>query len=126
MKRTTSDIVMTVLKLIILSVITLYTAYCLFCIANVEPAYGVEVFVFVILVAASFYVNGGAFLASLVLFILSIVFKNAFVSQAAKTGAEDYEKRLKVKKRQTWHYGFLMAYAVIAECLILFLGVAVL
>ncbi len=121
MKRSKSDIVLLVFKIIILALITAYLAYSVLAMATTDTEAALAGLVFVIVLAIGIYVNGGAFLLSLAFLIMALCFKKVFLKKADKE-AEGYEKCLKIKKRNVLHFGLLMAYAAISEIVIYIVG----
>ncbi len=122
MKKSASDIVFLIFKVIILVVITLYLAYCIILmVASVSQETGWEAIGFVLVFAFGVFVNGGALILSLVLLAFALVFKGQFIGNTEKE-TEDYEKCLKIKKRNVRHFAFLAAYAVLSEIIIFAVG----
>ncbi len=121
MKKSASDIVLTVFKILLLVAVTVYLAYCIIGMATTKQETGWEALGFVILLVFGFYVNGGALILSTVFLIVSIVSKSSFVKNNEIT-AEGYEANLKRKKHHILHYLLLMAYTVISEIIIFIVG----
>ncbi len=121
MKRSKSDILFTVFKLLILLVITLYLAYSILLMATTEQETGWEALGFVVLLALGIYVNGGALLLSLLLLAVAAFHKASFRKKTAPE-AEGYALGLRRKSRHLVHCGLLCGYAVAAELAIFLVG----
>ncbi len=111
----------TVLKIIILLVIAAYLIFCISLMATTKEVADLEAMGFLLLLVFGVYVNGGAFLLSLISLIISWGVKNAFITKTDKE-IEGYEESLKKKKRDIVQYALLMFFAVASELLIFAFG----
>ncbi len=124
MKRSTSDIILTIFTVIIFIAITAYFAYAVIGMATADAEAVLAGLVFVILFIFGFIVNGAAFALSLILLILSVIFRSSFAKRADRERPE-HKRALKIKGRHIWHYSFLLSYSVIAEVVIYIVGTVI-
>ncbi len=124
MKKSKSDIVLLVFKIIILVAVTFYLACSVTDMAMTEQETGWEALGFVVLFVFGFIVNGAALAISLIFFIVSLKLKSSLKKNYDGEN-EDYQKRLKRKNFDILHFGLLMAYAVVAEVVIYVAGMII-
>ncbi len=124
MKKSKSDIVLLVFKIIILVAVTFYLACSVTDMAMTEQETGWEALGFVVLFVFGFIVNGAALAISLIFFIVSLKLKSSLKKNYDGEN-EGYQKRLKRKNFDILHFGLLMAYAVVAEVVIYVAGMII-
>ncbi len=121
MKRSKSDIVLAVFKIILLVLITVHWVLFLSWLLTTDTEQTFAGLVHLILLIYSLIYSGGAFLFSFAFLVAALYMKKVFVKKADKE-AEGYEKCLKIKKGHVLHFSLLMGYAVVSEIAIFIVG----